>query len=197
MQDLFVMASLKQVQSRYCVVNLKYRWVTLCLAACWEVLSQKRSDGAPSARRVRRNKDTSSVGYICFSSSLSLFLSSEDGWHASSDASSGSLTYFRKYHRFLLIALLSSRPLRTSPTGPTNSLITSSPRSPFSHAHVVASLFNTKIKTTTIFNNAQDCGRDEAIWERFWRTSSTTSTLTSACDATEKRQLRKVAILTS
>ncbi len=95
--------------------------------------------------------------------SLSFFLSSEDGWHASSDASSGSLTYFRKYHRFLLIALLSSRPLRTSPTGPTNSLITSSPRSPFSHAHVVASLFNTKIKTTTIFNNVLDCKRNIAI----------------------------------
>ncbi len=94
---------------------------------------------------------------------LSLFLFSEDGWHAISDASSGSLTYFRKYHRFLLIAPLSSRPLRTSLTGPTNSLITSSPRSPFSHAHVVAWLFNTKIKTTTILNNVLGCKRNIAI----------------------------------
>lgn len=91
--------------------------------------------------------------FLLVSHPLPLFLSSEDGWHASSDASSGSLTYFRKYHRFLLIALLSSRPLRTSPTGPTNPLITSSPRSPFIHAHVTASLHNTKIKTTRIVGN--------------------------------------------
>lgn len=35
----------------------------------------ENSDAALSARRVQRNKDTSSVGYICFSSSLLLSLS--------------------------------------------------------------------------------------------------------------------------
>lgn len=126
-----------------------------CLAACWEVLSQKLwcctecKKGTAEQRHFLSRLHL----FLLVSPPLPLFLSSEDGWHASSDASSGSLTYFRKYHRFLLIALLSSRPLRTSPTGPTNPLITSSPRSPFIHAHVTASLHNTKIKTTRIFGN--------------------------------------------
>lgn len=43
----------------------------------------ENSDAALSARRVRRNKDTSSVGYICFSSSLLLSLFSVfRGWLA-------------------------------------------------------------------------------------------------------------------
>lgn len=82
--------------------------------------------------------------------SLSLSPSLEGGWQASCDASTGSLTYFRKYHRFLLIAVLSSRPLCTSPTGPTNSLLTSSRGSPFSYAHVKALLHHAKIKTATL-----------------------------------------------